>query len=270
MPAAQDDKGKDGRIEVREPHELAVKVPPADPAPSYRRPDPTQIQAPPGYSVEAFAGGLDFPIDIAFGEHGEAYIAESGNHGFGSDSIRTPSPQIIRLRPDGTKFVVYENTVPSEVIRKFDSSNDMSEGIIPPITGLTWHDGKLYVRHRSRVSVLEPTRGDQTSRFRTIVNGLPEWGTFLGGKVIFDNDGKMIFFVSTQSNAGVVDENMAQPIMFMNKLKAHDVPGEDVVLDRQELPGAAGEGQQGRTCSFTLPERAGDLRPGGVHGTHAV
>ena len=102
----------------------------------------------------------------------------------------------------------------------------MSEGIIPPITGITWHDGKLYVAHRSRYSVLDPENGE----FRTIINGLPCWGEFLNAKPIFDDAGKMIFFVSTQGNSGVIEQHWMKVINVFNKKKAHEVPGEDVML----------------------------------------
>ena len=72
----------------------------------------------------------------------------------------------------------------------------MPEGIIPPIKGITWHDGKLYIAHRSRISVLDLEDENPETRFKTIVNGLPEWGEFLGGKPIFDRDGKLVFSVS--------------------------------------------------------------------------
>lgn len=208
----------------------ALKIPPADLSPSYRRPDPSQILAPPGYVVELYAASLDFPVDVAFDDRGEAYIAEGGFNDFGTSPLRAPSPQIIQLRPDGTKRVVYDEAVPFSQIREAASSADMPEGLIPPISGLTWHGGKLYVAHRSRISVLDPKDDDPKTRFKTIVNGLPEWGNSLAGKPQFDRDGKLVFFVPTQGNAGVVDEHWAVNVLFFNKLKSHEIPGEDVTL----------------------------------------
>ncbi len=215
----------EGRIAEMLSREVVEKVPPADATPSYRHPDPSQIQAPPGYVVEVFASALDFPVDIAFSDAGDIYIAEAGHHGFGTEPVRATVPQIIQIRPDGTRLTIYENTLSVDQVRQADSSTNMPEGIIPPIKGITWRDGKLYIAHRSRISVLDLSDPDPTTRFRTIVNGLPEWGQFVGGKPIFDRDGKLVFFVSTQGNAGVVDEQWAMQILELNKLKAHEDPG---------------------------------------------
>jgi glucose/arabinose dehydrogenase len=214
---------------------LPTMMPPPDQSAAYRRPDPTQVLAPSGYTVEVFAARLDFPIDITFSDKGELFIAESGYHGLGDSPVRTPSPQIIQVRPDGTKRVIYENTVSMTEIRRADSSARMSEGIIPPITGITWHQGKIYIAHRSRYSVLDPDDEDPATRVRTIVNGLPCWGPAVNAKPIFDRGGKMVFFVPAQSNAGVVDAAWCRTILAMNKLTARDVPGEDVTLIGQNF-----------------------------------
>ena len=121
-----------------------------------------------------------------------------------------------RFAPDGTRRVVYENTVPLDSIQGTDSSANMPEGIIPPITGITWHGGKIYIAHRSRYSVLDPDDDNPMTRFKTFVNGLPQWGAFVNGKPVFDGNGKMIFFVSSQGNAGVVDESWARQVLILN------------------------------------------------------
>ena len=144
-------------------------------------------------------------------------------------------PQIIQIRPDGTKLTVYENTVPIADVRDTQAPEDIPEGIIPPITGLTWHDGKIYVAHRSRISVLNPADENPETRFKTIVNGLPSWGTYVNGKVVFDRDGKMVFFVPPQGDAGLVDETWGIIALLYDKLEAHEIPGEDVTLTGQNF-----------------------------------
>ena len=201
--------------------------------PSIRRYDPDAINSPPGYAIEAFAIKLDFPVDITFGDQGEVFVAEAGLHTFGvKDPATVPPAQIIQLLPDGNKKVVYDNVVPLQEIRKHDSSEQMPEGLIPPITGITWHEGKIYVSHRSRYSVLDPNTGE----FRTIVNGLPMWGEFLNGKPIFDRDGKMVFHVSSQGNSGVIETHWMKVINLYNKPNAREIPGETVQLTGQNYP----------------------------------
>lgn len=203
-----------------------------DKAPAMRNYDADGVVPPPGYSVETFAARLDFPVDIAFGDKGEVYVAEAGGHTFGTMPEKAPPAQIVQLMPDGSKRVLYNQGVPMEKIKQHDSSADMPEGLIPPVTGLTWHEGKLYVAHRSRYSVLDPQSGD----FKTIVNGLPCWGEFLNAKAIFDPQGKMVFFVSTQGNSGVIEEHWMKVINLFNKKKAHEIPGEDVQLTGKNFP----------------------------------
>ena len=195
-------------------------------------PNPDAIQAPPGFQVETVATGLDFPSDITFDDQGTAYVALVGDHTYGITPETAPPPRILRLNPDGSSEVIYDNMVPLDVIRANASSADMPEGLISPITGLTWNDGLLYVSHRSRVSTLDPNTGE----FRTIINGLPSWGFFHNNKVIFGPDGKMYFFLSTQGNAGPIDEHWMLVINAFNKPEAHEVPCEDVELTGQNFP----------------------------------
>lgn len=122
--------------------------------------------------------------------------------------------------------MVYDANVPLDAIREAASSADMPEGLIGPVTGVPWYDGLLYISHRGRVSTLDPDTGE----FTTIVNRLPSWGFFHNNKVIFGPDGKMDFFLSTQGNAGPIDEHWSKVINAYNKPEAHEVPCQDVTL----------------------------------------
>lgn len=190
------------------------------------------IKSPPGYQVDEYVSGLSYPVDITFGEGGEVFVAEAGGHTYGTSPEKAPPPRIIQIVPGQTPSVVYDKVVSLEDIRRAESSAEMPEGIIPPLTGITWHDKKLYVSHRSRVSVLDPNTGE----FRTVVNGLPSWGEFLNAKPIFDANGKMIFFLSTQGNSGVIEAHWIKVMEIFNKMNAHEVPGEDVELAGVNFP----------------------------------
>lgn len=186
------------------------------------------IQAPPGYQAEPVATGLSYVGDVAIGPNGEIYAAEVGGHSYGEEPEYAPQARILRIGADGSKEVLYDLVVPIKTIRQFETSQDMPEGIIPPITGLTYNadNGLIYVSHRSRYSTLNP----ETGEFRTIINGLPVWGEFLNHKPIFGPDGMMYFVLSTQGNSGPVDAHMMEVMKAFNKPDAHEIPCEDVTL----------------------------------------
>lgn len=86
---------------------------------------------PSGYSIEAVATGLTYPVDVTFDEKGNTYIAEAGGHTYGTKPARAPEARILQLLPDGTTKVLYDRVVPMEEIKQAASSSDMEEGLIP-------------------------------------------------------------------------------------------------------------------------------------------
>jgi glucose/arabinose dehydrogenase len=191
-----------------------------------RQLDPAAVQLPPGYFIEAVAKGLNYATSVAFGDDGSVYVAEAGGHTYGTKPEEAPPARILRVERDGTTRVVYDKGPSLAEIREADTAGEIPEGLIGPITGLTWHDGKLYVAHRTRVSTLEP----RTGAFDTIVDGLPGWGEFQNNKVIFGPDAKMYFFVSTQGNSGPVGDHMLKVLKAYNKPNQHEIPCQDVTL----------------------------------------
>lgn len=169
-----------------------------------RQVDVSDVVVPEGYDLEVYYTALDYPVGVAFGEQGEVYVAEAGGHTYGTKPEKAPNARILQIMPDGSKKVVYDRVVPMSAIRNasFPTTGQLPEGLIPPVTGITQHEGKLYISHRSRYSVLDPATGD----FHTVIDGLPSWGEFLNAKPIF-RDGKMYFFLSTQGNSGVIESH---------------------------------------------------------------
>lgn len=231
----QEDKVQEGHHETRHPDQPPSRLQPAGVG---------QIVAPPGYRIEKVAGGLNYPTDVTFAGDGSAYVAEAGGHTYGTEAGKAPPARIVQLMPDGSSKVLYDEHVSIETIRQTKVGDTLPEGLIPPITGVTWHEGKLYVAHRTRYSTFDTRTGE----FKTIIDGLPSWGFFHGGKVIFDPNGKMVFFQSTQGNAGPIDRHWMKLINIFNKRDAHEVPGEDVTLtgenfavpvENPETPGVA-------------------------------
>ena len=186
---------------------------------------PDNIVVPEGYKVEVVQSGLSYPVDVTFDDEGNTYVAEAGGHTYGTMPPEAPNARILKISADNTVTVLYDKVVPMDEIRDNDSSTEMPEGLIPPLTGVTFHKGKLYISHRSRYSVYDLG----TKEFKTIINGLPSWGEFLNAKPIFKDD-KMYFFLSTQGNSGVIEKHWIKVIDLFNKPMAKEIPGEDVEL----------------------------------------
>ena len=220
--------------EVPEEHRFAGAEPgTGGPAGNYDRIiDPAAINLPPGYKIEAFSKNLNFPTDITFGENGEAYVSEAGGHFYGTDPSKAPPPRILQVMPDGTTKVIYDNAVPYEQIQKANTYEEIPEGLIGPIEGVTYNpnNGLLYIAHRTRYSTLDPKTGE----FKTIIDNLPAWGIFHNTKAIFDDQGRMVFGVSAQGNSGPVDFAIMKVISFYNMPGVREVPCEDVTLTGED------------------------------------
>jgi glucose/arabinose dehydrogenase len=196
--------------------------------------DPSKIKVPDGYEVEVLATDLSYATDITFGSNGEIYVSEAGRHFYGKIPKDAPPARILQIMPDGSKKVIYDNNVPVEAIRSAEKSSEMPEGLIPPVEGVTYHpdNGLIYVAHRTRVSTLDPKTGE----FRTIIHDLPAWGIFHNTKIAIEpGTGKIVFAVSGQGNAAVVDFAITRVASFYNKPNAHEVPCEDVTLTGQNF-----------------------------------
>ena len=75
-------------------------------------------------------------------------------------------------------------------------------GLRPPVNGLTYHAGGLYVSesgHPGRISRLEPD-----GKRRIIVDDLPGPGNYHTNMVTFGPDGKLYFSQGAMTNTGVV------------------------------------------------------------------
>ena len=195
-----------------------------------RKVNPEDVVLPDGLKIEVVSQGLTYPVDVTFDEEGTVYIAEAGGHTYGTKPEKAPNARIMKRTEDGKWEVVYDKVVPVEAIKKvaFPTKGKLPEGLIPPVTGVTFYEGKLYISHRSRYSTYDL----ETGEFKTIIDGLPSWGEFLNAKPIF-RDGKMYFFLSTQGNSGVPEKHWTTVMDIFNKPTAHEIPGEDVVLKGQ-------------------------------------
>ena len=192
------------------------------------------IVMPPGYRIEPVVDDLDFPVDMTFGPNGEMYVALAGGHTYGTSPEKAPPARILRIDPDGTQTVIYDDIVPLDVLKEVEFGMPIpQEGLVMPVTGITYNqdNGLLYISHRTRYSTLDP----QTGKFTTIIDGLPVWGEFLNHKPIFGPDGRMYFVVSTQGNSGPVDGHMTKVMKIFNKPDAREVPCQDVEVTGEDF-----------------------------------
>lgn len=156
--------------------------------------DPADFNIENGYAISVFAQGLDTPIGIVFSEDGTLYVADSG--------INTNHPKILRIRSGQTEII--------------------AEGFTPPITGINYYDGGLYISHRGYITVLR-----ENGTKLNIVSGLPCNGDYYTSNVAFGADGKIYFGQGAVTNSGVVGYD--NPWVFNHPL-LHDEPAFDVVL----------------------------------------
>lgn len=159
-----------------------------------RKVDPSDIKVPPGYKVGVFTEGLSTPISMLFTDEGDMYVAESG--------ADTGNGKVLRLSNDGFELV--------------------AEGFNPPLTGINYLDGNIYVSHRGFITIIKP---DGTKE--DIVSGLPSFGDHHNNQVDFGPDGKIYFGQGTATNSAVVglDNGWVEQYPFF-----HDYLGSDTML----------------------------------------
>ena len=159
-----------------------------------RKLNTSDIKLPAGYSIEVFAEGLDTPINMIFTDTGEMLIADSG--------VITGNGKVLQYSNKGFEVI--------------------AEGFNPPLTGINYINGNIYVSHRGYITIVKPDGSKQD-----IISGLPSFGDHHNNQVVFGNDGKMYFGQGTATNSGVVglDNSWVERYPFF-----HDYPGSNIIL----------------------------------------
>lgn len=164
-----------------------------------RKLNPEDIALPVGYNIEVFAQGLDTPISMVFTENGEMLIADAG--------VISGNGKVLRLTNNGFEVV--------------------AEGFNPPLTGINYLNGNIYVSHRGYITLVKPDGTKQD-----LISGLPSFGDHHNNQVVFGSDGKMYFGQGTATNSGVVglDNEWVENYPFF-----HDYPGDNIILEGQNF-----------------------------------
>lgn len=103
----------------------------------------------------------------------------------------------------------------------------IADGFYPPLTGINFLRGNIYVSHRGFITIVKPDGSKQD-----ILSGLPSLGDHHNNRVVFGPDGKMYFGQGTATNSGVVgeDNQWAKSFPFFR-----DYPGADIILTGQNF-----------------------------------
>lgn len=180
---------------------------PAPPAPKIPEPDARAASAPSGYQAEVVVKGLIYPTSVAFGDGGEMYVAESG--------------------------YVYGDAYAPTLIHRISGTGDIQR--IPgdysaPITDLLWHNGRLYISHRGKISAW-----DAASGLNDIVTGLPSMGDHHNNQLAIGPDGKLYFGQGTATNSGVVGiDNFMMGWLNLHP-QFHDTPARSINLKGRDF-----------------------------------
>jgi glucose/arabinose dehydrogenase len=192
-----------------------------------------------GGSMEMVAAGFTFPTSLTFAEDGVAYVAEAGLPFGGAP----PGGAVWQLTADGDRTLV---------------ANDLR----PPVNGLAWHDGDLYLSeggHPSRLSRLH-----RDGRQTVLLEGLPGPGNYHLNMAVVGPDQKLYFSQGAMTNLGIVGLD-AYEVGWLQRLPhGHDVPGLDITLAGVDVttpdPTTDGDTAQAVTGAFVpfgTPTRAG-------------
>ncbi|MFC8130748.1 PQQ-dependent sugar dehydrogenase [Streptomyces sp. NPDC057302] len=155
--------------------------------------------------LEPFARGLHFPTSITFDAQGQLYVAESGLP-FGG------APAGGRIWRIGT-----------------DCRDLLAEGLRTPVTGLTCHDGALYVSEGGqpgRILRLGLDGGPPA----VVLDNLPGGGNYQTNMTAFGPDGRLYFSQGAATNTSVLGLD-ALDIGWLKKIPHPiDVPGLEIEL----------------------------------------
>lgn len=178
----------------RAPEELP-RVPP---------PDVRAAQVPSGYHIEVVLANLTYPTSVEFDDAGTMYIAEGG-------------------------YIYGDDVAPARILRVplKGKVETVAEHLNGPVTDLLWHDKRLFISHRGKISVLE------AGNVRDLVTGLPSLGDHHNNQLAVGPDGKLYFGQGTATNSGVVGLDNFKMGWLAKYPEVHDVPAKDIRLHRQ-------------------------------------
>jgi glucose/arabinose dehydrogenase len=174
--------------------------------PNIPAPDATAAGVPAGYKAEVFMKDLIWPTSVDFDENGNVYVAEAG-YAYGDPFAPA---HILQISASGQISLFAEH---------FNG----------PITDILWHNGRLYVSHKGKISSVE-----RDGRITDLVTGLPSYGDHFNNQMAVGPDGKIYFGQGVATNSGVVGLDNVYPFVWLLLWPdVHDVPAKDIRLRRK-------------------------------------
>ena len=138
-----------------------------------------------GYTIKPVLWNLTLPSSVAFDGRGNMFVAESGS-GFGG---LQSTARILKIDSNGTI---------STLTDRFLSA---------PVTNIVYHQGKLYVANKAKISTVNPVNGAVAD----IITDLPAGGDHPTNQIAFGADGRLYFAQGSATNSGVVGEDSYSP-----------------------------------------------------------
>jgi len=210
--------------------------------------------AAPGAEVVAAAVTEGAEVGADAVTEGAEVVAEAGA-GFGGF---TATPRILKIDVNGTISILTDRYLSG------------------PITDLVYHQGKLYVANKGKISTVNPSNGAVVD----IISAIPAGGDHATNQIAFGPDGRIYFAQGSATNSGVVgldnfSPNLGWPYSFPF---VHDVPAKDVKLIGQnfEAPNMLADGQKnitvikGYEAKVTLPIKNKNADINNDKGTGAI
>ena len=157
-----------------------------------------QLQVAPGYAIRKVADQFSAPVGVSVSDRGDLYVAEAGRS-------EGTLPRVVKLGAGNNRTTV-------------------ASDFPAPLTGLTWHDGRLYVAYAGGVDVLDPATGNH----HPILAKLPARGDYANGAVVFGPDGKLYFGIGSATNSGVVGQDNLKSGWVARYPEFRDIPCKDV------------------------------------------
>jgi glucose/arabinose dehydrogenase len=207
-----------------------------------------------GYKIEPVLWNLTLPSSVAFDTAGNMFVSEAGQ-GFGGLS---PTERILKITQNGTISLLTD---------KF---------LTGPITSMVFHQGKLYVANKGKISTVNPVNG----AVQDIINDLPAGGDHPTNAIAFGPDGRLYFQQGSATNSGVVGEDSYSSNLgwLASYPFVHDVPAKNITLTGQnfQTPNLLADGPKKMTVlkdmivkvSNTQNNTGGKISSG--HGTGIV
>jgi glucose/arabinose dehydrogenase len=150
--------------------------------------------------------GLTYPSSIEFDDAGNMFVAEAG-YVYGDEAAPA---RILRISKSGETTVV-------------------ADQLNAPVEDLLWHQGRLFISHKGKVSVLDGTQ------VHDIVTGLPSKGDHSNNQMTIGPDGKLYIGQGTASNSGVIGIDNYVFGWLRNYPEFHDVPAQDITVDKKRF-----------------------------------